>query len=199
MSVIQNMPLLHKITATEHAMRDLNDEWSRQAEELAAKLRTWLNGSRCILIFTTDDSFFHDLYLGKIACSFFIRGHEALVLEPEEVTLELLSVAYHSEPQYYLKTNAPADSAQTLLEGCLKGESEDIWRDGEFDELALHREFGDFIMVFYGWSEHRMAGEKDIIDLNDEVKAWLRPEREKPLWRKMMSSLKMYYRKRREE
>ena len=191
MSAIANMPLFHEITATEHAQHEYDDEWSREAGELAAKLRAWLNGSRCVLIFTIDDSFHHDLYPGKIARSFFIREHEALVLESAEVTLELLSVAYYSAPQYYLKTDAPADAVQTLLEGCLKGEGEEIWRDGDFDELALHKKFGDFIMVFHWWAEHRVAGEKDIIAHTDEIKARREAERAKPLWRKVLSGIRV--------
>ncbi len=102
--------------------------------------------------------------------------------------MELLSVAYHSEPQYYLKADALADAVQALLEGCLKGEGEEFWRNGDFDELALHKKFGDFIMVVDGWSNHRMAGEKDIIALNDEVKARREAERAKPLWRKVLGA-----------
>ena len=186
-----HMPLFHSITAREHALRDLDDEWSREAGELVAKLRSWLNGCRCVLIFTIDDSFHHEMYSGKIACSFCIRGHEVLVLEPEEVTLEMLSVAYHSEPQYYLKTNALADTVHTLLADRLKGEGEAIWRNGDFDERALHREFGDFIMVVDGWSEHRLAGEKDIIARNDAIEARLEAERAKPLWRKVLGGVRV--------
>lgn len=191
MSAIQNMPLFHKITATEHAVLDSGDQWSREAGELAVKLRAWLNGSRCVLIFTTDDSFHHDLYSDKTACSFFVREHEVLVLEPAEITLELLSVAYHSEPQYYLRTNVLVDAVQPLLEDCLKDEGEEIWRNGDFDELALHREFGDFIMVCDGWSEHRMAGEKDVIAHDEEIKALRAAERTKPVWRKVLRGVRV--------
>ena len=189
MSASPHIPLFHKITATEHALGDLDDEWSRQAKELLLKLRAWLNACRCVLIFTVDDSFHHEVYSGKIACSFFIRGHEVLVLEREGITLDLLSAAYHSEPQYYLKTDAPVETVQSLLEGCLKDESENIWRGEDFDELALHKKFGDFIMVFYGWSEHYMVGERDIIAHDHAVKARQEAERAKPLWRKVLGGM----------
>lgn len=192
MNAMQNMPLFHEIAATEHTHQEFDNEWGREAGELAVKLRTWLNGARCVLVFTVDDSFHSDLYSGKIGCSFFIRGHEALVLEPEEITLELLSAAYHSEPQYYLKTDGPADAVQALLEGCLKDESEEVWRNGDFDELALHKTFGDFIMVFGWWNEHRMAGEKDIIALTDEIRMARREaERAKSLWRKVVGAIRV--------
>lgn len=189
MNAIQNMPLFHEITATEHR-HGADDAWGREAGELAGKLRSWLNGSRCVLVFTGDDFFHHDSYSGDIVCSFFINGHEVLVLDPEEITLELLSAAYISEPQYYLKTGAPADAVQGMLQNCLKNESEEIWRDGDFDELALHRAFGDFIMVFHWWKEHRIAREEDIIAHNDEIQARLAAERAKPLWLKVSGGMR---------
>lgn len=189
MTAIQNMPLFHEITATER--QGLDDDWSQEFGELAAKLRAWLGGSRCALIFTDDDFFHHELYSGRITTSFVINGHEALVLEPEEITVELLAAAYISEPQYYLKTDAPAGAIQVMLQGCLKNEGEEFYRNSDFDELSLHREFGDYIMVFGWWTEHRMAGEKDLIALNDEIKARRAAEKVTPLWQKVLGGVRV--------
>ncbi len=168
MNAIQNMPLFYKISATELA-RELSDDWRRELSALAAKLQGWLGRERCVMVFTTDDTFHQKYNQLWVAQSFFMAGHEVLVLEPEAVTVELLHAAYlFAEPQYYLKTSASVEEVCQLLEKCLRPDGELHYRNGEFDELALQRTFGDYIMVFDMWEEHRLAGEADVTALEEE-------------------------------
>lgn len=161
MTAIQNAPLLHRITTTgyegfdEHARKDFG--------ELAEVLRARFAGARCVLVFTGDDGLHRDMYPEPIAHSFFMEGHETLVLEPEDMTAKLLHAAYFSEPQYYLKTTLTADELPTVLNRCLKPAAERLGRNDTFDMQPLHKEFGDFVLVAAWWQEHRLATEAYIL------------------------------------
>jgi hypothetical protein len=162
----------------------LNESWNRELDELSVKLQAWLDGSRCVLIFTEDGP---QQQYGR---SFSIEGHDIYVLESEDITADLLHSVYLWEPQYYLKTAAFDEDIQTTLLRCVKPVNERYWRNDEFDDLALHKEFGEYIMISDS-SEHRIAGEADILALQAENEAWRAAELAKPLSRKIWDALRV--------
>lgn len=181
MDAIQNMPVFYKITSTE--FNELNENWKRELEVLSARLQAWLNGSRCVIIFTEDGP-------QQNGHSFSTEGHDVLVLDHRDITTALLHAVYICEPQYYLKTTASEEEIRTTLLRCVKPMNKRNWRYDEFDDLALYKEFGDYIKVF-DTSEHRIAGEADILALQAESDACRLEELTKPLSGKIWDGLRV--------
>ena len=192
MRILENFNVFHEFSGHELS-RELDETWRLDFESLAVNLHAWLDGARCVVVFTVDDAFQQPDPPVRVDASFSVGGHDALVLEGDAIDVNFLHAAYlFAEPQYYLRTTALPEEARELLQSCVKQDGEDRFRGGEFDERKLWQAFGDYIVVS-GWSSHYMVNEADALAMKAERDAWLEAERTKPLRRKIRDAVPTFF------